>query len=155
MALRREFGVEMDEVRSALEVWAVCRDHGLTSGAEVKKTLEEGRIGPGAVGVVGDDVDVARSSQREGGADKRGFGDGSNVGLAAVAGVGALTGAGLAAGAVLASGALPASTLIESATTSTPLSSTPSDAAPLVVAAPASTAGFERVQELQVRDGGS
>ena len=39
-ALRKEFGVEMSEVRSALEVWAVCRDRGIPSGQALQEALE-------------------------------------------------------------------------------------------------------------------
>ena len=168
MALRREFGVEMAEVRSALEVWSVCRDAGIASGTQLKEKLRVaesvGKLQPGAesvgqrpamatgatlvAGIASAAADGASASETGGGATAReeeaqtrgagmtaettateaaaGFASGAAL-LGAAAGGMALG----AAGGVAAAGA--------------------ADSSPAPSAIVASSLGFERVQELQVR----
>ena len=169
MALRREFGVEMAEVRSALEVWSVCRDLGIASGAQLKEKLQEAEsvgklqseaesvgqrqaVAAGSIPVAG----IASASAaygasvseagrgataREEEAQTRSAGMASEMTAEAATGFAsgaALLGAG-AGGIVL--GATAGGVAAVGAVDSSPAPSAPV----------ASSLGFERVQELQVR----
>ncbi|GAX85034.1 hypothetical protein CEUSTIGMA_g12454.t1 [Chlamydomonas eustigma] len=54
VALRRHFGVEMEQVRSALEIWSVCREKGINNGMELIDALESSTVtAPGAAAAGG------------------------------------------------------------------------------------------------------